>query len=93
VKKLLVIITCLVLTGISVLLFSFIRQNDSGNKGNIIQIENGWISGVKSETSDVFSFKGIPFAAPPVGGLRWKAPQPVTPWKGLKKCDAGLAKI
>jgi para-nitrobenzyl esterase len=88
VKKLLVIITCLVLTGISVLLFSFIRLNDSGNKENIIQIETGLISGIKSEASDVFSFKGIPFAAPPVGGLRWKAPQPVIPWKGVKKCDA-----
>jgi para-nitrobenzyl esterase len=88
VKRLLVIITCLVLTGSSVLLFSFICQNDSGNKENIIQIETGLISGVKSETSDVFSFKGIPFAAPPVDGLRWKAPQSVIPWKGVKKCDA-----
>lgn len=31
-------------------------------------------------------FKGIPFAAPPVGDLRWKAPQAVIPWKGTKSC-------
>ncbi|MGZ3365366.1 MAG: carboxylesterase family protein, partial [Caulobacteraceae bacterium] len=30
-------------------------------------------------------FKGIPFAAPPVGDLRWKAPQPVKPWSGVKQ--------
>ena len=31
-------------------------------------------------------FKGIPFAAPPVGELRWKAPQPIKPWSGVKDC-------
>src|SRR6266498_548048 len=33
-------------------------------------------------------FKGIPFAAPPVGELRWKSPTPVKPWSGVKKADA-----
>ena len=46
------------------------------------------ISGVKSSESDVVAFKGIPFAAPPVGDLRWKAPQPVVPWQGVKACNA-----
>jgi para-nitrobenzyl esterase len=36
----------------------------------------------------VTSFKGVPFAAPPVGPLRWKAPQPVRPWKGVRRADA-----
>jgi len=36
----------------------------------------------------IASFKGIPFAAPPVGPLRWKAPQPVTPWTGVKDATA-----
>jgi len=47
---------------------------------------NGVIEGVK-ESSGVRSFKGIPFAAPPTGDLRWKAPQPVKSWSGVKKCD------
>src|SRR3954468_24197849 len=34
--------------------------------------------------NDLSIFKAIPFAAPPVGDLRWKAPQPVIPWTGTK---------
>ena len=36
---------------------------------------------------DMMIFKGIPFAAPPVGELRWKAPQPVIPWEGVRDAD------
>jgi para-nitrobenzyl esterase len=39
------------------------------------------------EKSGVRSFKGIPYAAPPVGELRWKAPQSVADWTGVRKCD------
>jgi len=33
------------------------------------------------------SFKGLPFAAPPLAGLRWRAPQPVVAWSGVRKAD------
>lgn len=49
-------------------------------------VTGGEVQGVVN--GDVASFKAIPFAAPPVGELRWKAPQPVNPWGGLKKADA-----
>ncbi|WP_293884060.1 carboxylesterase family protein [Sphingomonas sp.] len=37
---------------------------------------------------DVAAFKGIPFAAPPVGSLRWRAPQPVVKWSGIRSATA-----
>lgn len=46
---------------------------------------NGIIEGEFDVTKNIQSFKGIPFAQPPVGDLRWKAPQPVTNWTGVKQ--------
>ena len=54
----------------------------------IVKIESGVIEGTTNAKGDIKIFKGIPFAAPPVGNLRWKAPQPVEPWTGTKKCVA-----
>lgn len=56
--------------------------------GDIVQLESGKVSGVQDTLSGVISFKGIPFAAPPVGELRWKAPQPVEPWEGIRECSS-----
>jgi para-nitrobenzyl esterase len=52
-----------------------------------VKIANGMLEGV-TEQSGVHSFKGIPFAQPPIGDLRWKEPQPVNNWAGVRKCDA-----
>jgi len=54
---------------------------------NVVQTDAGKVSGTTSKDKSVHIFKGIPFAAPPVGDLRWKAPQPVTPWSGIKECS------
>jgi para-nitrobenzyl esterase len=50
------------------------------------RIDNGVVEGVTAP-SGVEMWKGIPFAAPPVRALRWKAPQPVTPWQGSYHAD------
>lgn len=50
-------------------------------------INTGKIKGVWNTDHSVVAYKGIPFAAPPVGDLRWKEPQPVKPWKGVLTCD------
>ena len=47
-----------------------------------VAVTGGRISGVTAD--GITAFKGIPFAAPPVGELRWKAPQPVKAWTGVK---------
>ena len=50
----------------------------------ILTIEGGQVQGVVTDDhSDVIVYRGIPYAAPPLGELRWKAPQPVVAWKDL----------
>ena len=50
------------------------------------KIDSGEIRGVSSSDLNVTMFRGIPYAQPPVGALRWRAPQPVVPWKGVRDC-------
>ncbi len=53
-----------------------------------IRTHSGVVEGVSSADGQVRAFEGIPFAAPPVGKLRWQAPQPVAPWEGVRKATA-----
>ena len=52
-----------------------------------VEVTGGVIEGTVGTDPAVRLFKGVPFAAPPVGDLRWKAPQPVVPWKDVRKAD------
>ena len=54
----------------------------------VLSIEGGQVQGVLADDhKDVFVYRGIPYAAPPIGENRWKEPQPVVAWKGVKVCD------
>ena len=49
-----------------------------------VSISNGKLEGARNASTGIAIFKGIPFAQPPVGELRWKAPQPVANWQGTR---------
>jgi len=53
-----------------------------------VRIDSGLVAGTASGQPTVRVFKGIPFAAPPLGENRWKAPQPVAKWDGVRQADA-----
>src|SRR5690349_2141568 len=54
--------------------------------GDDVTIDTGKLHG--ATVDGVTSFKGIPFAQPPLGNLRWKAPQPVAKWQGVKEATS-----
>ncbi len=66
----------------------FSSFNIQKNSLDIVNTNAGSVSGTTNSNGDIHIFRGIPFAAPPVGNLRWKAPQPVLPWSGIRKCNA-----
>jgi para-nitrobenzyl esterase len=52
----------------------------------LVHIDSGALRGVSAEGLTVY--KGVPFAAPPLSDLRWREPQPVKPWQGVRAADA-----
>lgn len=52
-----------------------------------VRTDAGLVSGVPGVSPQVRVFKGIPFAAPPVGPLRWRPPEPAVRWEGVRKAD------
>ena len=55
----------------------FIRQ---------VKTENGWVRGIQAADPRITAYKGIPFAAPPTGENRWRAPRPCADWEGVLPC-------
>jgi para-nitrobenzyl esterase len=55
---------------------------------NPVKTENGYISGLVlgEPGKEVHVYRGIPYATPPIGDLRWKPPKAATPWSGTRQC-------
>lgn len=51
-----------------------------------VKTETGWVEGIPAADPRITSYKGIPYAKPPIGELRWKAPQPADAWEGILPC-------
>jgi para-nitrobenzyl esterase len=62
------------------------QTTSAGGDATVVQFADGKVRGMAS--GDVLVFKGIPFARPPIGDLRWRAPQPVEPWRGVRDATA-----
>jgi para-nitrobenzyl esterase len=67
---------------ISMLLVQPASPQHVDTKGPLVHLANGTLEGTMS--GEIAVFKGIPFAQPPVGPLRWRPPQPNAPWSGIR---------
>ncbi|XP_078608548.1 cocaine esterase-like isoform X1 [Branchiostoma floridae x Branchiostoma japonicum] len=68
---------------------TFLPNESGGNAHPVVTTASGKVRGTVQYTNDlpdkpVYTFKGIPYAAPPVGDLRFRAPQPAAPWEGIR---------
>ena len=66
---------------------ALIASVSAADTADEIKTSSGTVEGSPSKDGKIHVFKGIPYAAPPIGDLRWKAPQPVKPWTGVRKAD------
>lgn len=64
-------------------LIAFLATILNASDSSVRKTEYGLVQG--SLEDDLIVFRGVPFAAPPVGDLRWKAPQPTEPWNGIRQ--------
>jgi para-nitrobenzyl esterase len=62
-------------------------SNGSQQAFRPVRVTGGLVAGTLSTTEGVAAYLGIPYAAPPVGQLRWKPPQPVIPWQGIRRAE------
>lgn len=67
--------------------FILVAASAFGATEQPVRVEGGLVSGVLGRNPSITAFKGIPFAAPPVGDLRWRAPKQVVPWQGVRRAD------
>ena len=74
-----------IISFLALLIVATLIRCSNGTSALLVRVEGGRVEGV--EENGITVFKGIPFAAPTVGDLRWKLPHPVKRWKGVLKAD------
>ena len=62
-------------------------EGKTGGETGVITVSDGQLTGVRTADGKVEVYAGIPYAAPPVGELRWREPQDPAPWEGVLKAD------
>ena len=62
------------------------QAQSAGSEAPTIKTRSGDVRGAIDQ--GVLTFKGIPYAAPPVGNLRWREPKPAAAWQGVRRADA-----
>jgi para-nitrobenzyl esterase len=65
--------------------FLMLAMGATASASDQVKTTAGIVEGFTATGSTVRVFRGIPYAAPPVGNLRWQPPRPVTPWNGVRK--------
>ena len=63
---------------------TIVQRNNILIPGPKVKTQNGVVEGVYEPSAGLETFKGVPYALPPVGNLRWKEPQPLKNWKGIR---------
>jgi len=74
-------------TLVATILIVLIRGNAWADSGPFVKVTGGQIRGASLDKGGAV-FKGIPYAQPPVGDLRWREPMPVKPWAGVRDATA-----
>ena len=69
------------------LALALVVSSPSPAQAGAVHIESGGIEGVPSGVPGVLVFRGVPYARPPVGPLRWRPPQPPVAWSGVRRAD------
>ena len=92
-RRFLVFVLWLVILGINYMLtqpparLTPAVDNRNPDVTDVLTVSQGQLTGVYNQDHSVRVYAGIPYAAPPVGDLRWKEPQPAQNWEGVRACD------
>jgi para-nitrobenzyl esterase len=77
-----------ILTAVLVMSAIAVARPAPTSRLSTVRVAQGELAGTPSAEGTITVFRGVPFAAPPVGALRWRAPQAAAPWQGVRKADA-----